>query len=69
MKGDSMTVTVARMNDRVVEVVRVADTVSFSTERGWVMVCFDFEQSERKKSQFRWVPASTRFDWVRTFAF
>ena len=69
MKGDSMTVTVARMNDRVVEVVRVADTVSFSSERGWVMVCFDFEQSERKKSQFRWVPASTRFDWVRTFAF
>lgn len=64
-----MTVTVARMNDRVVEVVRVADTVSFSSERGWVMVCFDFEQSERKKSQFRWVPTSTRFDWVRTFAF
>lgn len=64
-----MTVTVARMNDRVVEVVRVADTVTFSSERGWVMVCFDFEQAERKKSQFRRVPASTRFDWVRTFAF
>ena len=64
-----MTVTVAKMNDRVVEVVRVADTVSFSAERGWVMVCFDFEKAERKKSEFRWVPASTRFDWVRTFAF
>ena len=64
-----MTVTVARMNDRVVEVVRVADAVAFSTERGWVMVCFDFEKAERKKSEFRWVPASTRFDWVRTFAF
>jgi hypothetical protein len=69
MKGDSMTVTVAKMNDRVVEVVRVADTVAFSTERGWVMVCFDFEQSERKKSQFRWVPASTQFEWVREFSF
>lgn len=64
-----MTVTVARMNDKVVEVVKVAETVAFSTERGWVMVCIDFEQAERKKSQFRWVPASTRFDWVRTFAF
>lgn len=64
-----MTVTVAKMNDRVVEVVRTAGVVAFSSERGWVMVCFDFEQSERKKSQFRWVPASTRFDWVRTFAF
>jgi hypothetical protein len=69
MKGNGMTVTVAKMNDRVVEVVRTADTVAFSQERGWVMVCFDFEQSERKKSQFRWVPATTRFDWVRTFAF
>ena len=64
-----MTVTVARMNDRVVEVVRVADTVAFSSECGWVMVCLDFEKAERKKSEFRWVPASTRFDWVRTFAF
>lgn len=60
---------VAKMNDRVVEVVRVADCVAFSEERGWVMVCLDFEQVERKKSQFRWVPASTQFDWVREFAF
>jgi hypothetical protein len=57
------------MKDRLVQVVRVADTVAFSTERGWVMVCMDFEKPERKKEQFKWVPASTRFDWVRTFAF
>jgi hypothetical protein len=57
------------MKDRLVEVIRVADTVPFSSERGWVMVCFDFEKPERKKEQFKWVPASTRFDWVRTFAF
>ena len=60
---------VAKMNGRVVEVVRTADTVAFSSERGWVMVCFDFEQDERKKSQFKWVPASTRFEWVREFCF
>jgi hypothetical protein len=60
---------VAKMDNRVVEVVRTADTVAFSSERGWVMVCFDFEQVERKKSQFRWVPASTRFEWVREFCF
>lgn len=62
-----MTVTVARMGERVVQVVRVADTVAFSSERGWVMVCFDWEQAERRKSQFRWVPASTRFEWVRQY--
>lgn len=60
---------VAKMNDRVVEIVQVADKVAFSSERGWVMVCLDFEQVDRKKSQFRWVPASTQFDWVREFAF
>lgn len=61
---------VAKMTDgRVVEVVRVADTVGFSSERGWVMVCMDFEKTDRKKSEFKWVPASTRFDWVKEFAF
>lgn len=64
-----MTVTVARLENRLVQVVRVADRVGFSQDRGWVMVCLDWEQPERKKQQFRWVPASTRFDWVREFAF
>jgi len=64
-----MTVTVAKMDGKLVEIVKVADQVAFSRERGWVMVCFDFEQPERKKSSFRWVPAVTRFDWVRTFSF
>ena len=63
-------IKVAKMTDgRVVEVVRVADTVGFSTERGWVMVCMDFEKTDRKKSEFKWVPASTKFDWVKEFAF
>jgi hypothetical protein len=65
----AMTVTVARMGDRLVQVIRVADTVGFSADRGWVMICFDWEQSDRRKQQFKWVPASTRFEWVRTFAF
>ena len=60
---------VAKMNGRIVEVIRVADTVGFSTERGWVMVCMDFEQANRKKQQFKWVPASTRFEWVSEFSF
>jgi hypothetical protein len=64
-----MTVVVARLQNRLVQVMRVAETVGFSQERGWVMLCLDWEQPERKKQQFRWVPASTRFDWVREFAF
>jgi hypothetical protein len=63
-------IKVAKMTDgKMVEVVRVADTVDFSPERGWVMVCMDFEKADRKKSEFKWVPADTRFEWVREFAF
>jgi hypothetical protein len=64
-----MTVTVAKMNGKIVEIVRVAETVAFNPQKNWVMVCTDFEQPERKKQYFRWVPASTRFEWVRTFSF
>ena len=60
---------VAKMNGRIIEVIRVAETDGFSPERGWVMVCIDFEQPNRKKQQFKWVPATTRFEWVREFNF
>ena len=62
-------IVVAKMNGHIVQVVRVADTVGFSQERGWVMICFDFEQIERRKQQFKWVPATTRFEWVRSYSF
>jgi hypothetical protein len=60
--------TVAKMMDgRMVEVVRVADTVAFSDAPGWIMICMDWEKADRKKSEFKWIPATTRFDWVREF--
>ena len=63
-------INVAQMTDgRMVEVVRVAETVGFSPDKDWVMVCFDFEKISRKREHFKWVPATTRFDWVREFAF
>jgi len=63
-----MMVMVAKMTDgRIVEVVRVAETVAFSPERGWVMVCFDFDKINRRREQFKWMPATTRFEWVREF--
>ena len=50
-------------------IIKVADTVEFSNTRGWVMICTDFEQADRKKSQFKWLPADTRFEWVKEFCF
>jgi hypothetical protein len=64
-----MTVIVAKIKDRVVQVIRITDEVAFSDEKGWILICMDWEQAERKKSQFKWVPASTRFEWVRRFSF
>jgi hypothetical protein len=61
--------TVAKMNGKLVEIVKFADAVKFSNTRGWVMICMDFEQADRKKSEFKWLPATTRFDWVREFCF
>lgn len=60
---------VAKLNGKLVEIVKIVDEVQFSNTRGWVMICTDFEQVERKKSQFRWLPATTRFEWVREFTF
>jgi hypothetical protein len=62
-----MTMVVAKFRDRWVHVVKFATTVSFSTEPNWFMVNLDWEKPFRKREQFRWVPASTRFDAVREF--
>jgi hypothetical protein len=59
----------AKMNNRVVEIVKVAREVQFSTAPNWILICLDFEHVESRKSQFKWVPASTRFEWIRTFSF
>lgn len=64
-----MTVTVAKLDGRLVEVVRTARDVAFSPQRDWVLLTTDVGAPERKKQHFRWVPASTRFEWVRTFVF
>jgi hypothetical protein len=45
----------------------VADAVQFSSERGWVCITQQVGQPVRKQTQFKWVPASTRFDWVKEF--
>jgi hypothetical protein len=60
-------VTVAKMEDRVVEIVRFADKVMFSEDRGWICICMDI--GKKSSGAVKWVPASTKFEWVRVFAF
>ena len=62
-----MTITIAKMTDGTkVEIIRVADTVAFAPG-AHVMICTDWQQPERKKQHFKWVPITTRFEWVKTF--
>jgi hypothetical protein len=60
---------IAKIQDKIVEVIRVTEIVGFSKEKGWIMVCTDFEQPEHKKQQFKWMPTTTKFEWIREFKF
>jgi hypothetical protein len=61
---------VAKLDDRIVRVVKTAETVQFSPEKNWVLVEHDLHLPERKRQQRRWLPVeTTRFDWVRNFDF
>ena len=63
-----MTVTVAKMNGKIVEVLRVAETVRFSQERGWICVCPHV--GDVNSNAVKWVRlAGQRFDWIRNFTF
>ena len=53
---------------KIVQIVRFAETVGFSSECGWIFICFDFERMNRYRDSFKWVKASeAKFEWVREF--
>jgi len=59
---------IAKMNGKIVQIVRVTETVMFSSDKGWILVCFDFDKIYRRREQFKWIRASeVRFDWIREY--
>jgi len=62
-----MTMVVAKFKDRWVQIAKFARDVKFSDEKDWFMIVVDWEKPFRKREQFKWIPASTRFDAVREF--
>lgn len=59
---------VAKMKDKIVQIVKVQDTVMFSDEKGWIFICQDFDKINRRREQFKWVKASeAEFEWVREY--
>lgn len=59
---------IAKMNGKIVHIVRVTETVMFSSEKGWIFICFDFDKINRRREQFKWIKATdVRFDWIREY--
>jgi hypothetical protein len=53
---------------KIVELVRVAREVKFSDEIGWLLIDPDLgapDMTGSKRPNIKWIPASTRFEWVR----
>ena len=59
-----MEVLVAKLNDKIVEIVKVAETVQFSDEKDWILISYHVN----KRLSMKWLKASeVKFDWVRSF--
>ena len=60
---------VAKFKNKIVQIVKVQESVMFSEDKGWIFICFDFDKVDRRREQFKWVKASeSSFEWVKEFA-
>lgn len=60
-----MAVLVAKLNDKIVEIVKVAETVQFSDEKNWILISHEVS----KRLSMKWLRADkVKFDWVRKFS-
>lgn len=63
---------IAKLNNRIVEIVKYAYDVQFSQDKGWLLI--DPERGEpdmtgSTRANIKWYPANTRFEWVKAFNF
>ena len=59
---------IAKFKGKIVQIVKVQESVMFSEEKGWIFICYDFDKINRRREQFKWVKASeTKFEWVREY--
>lgn len=56
------------MNGDIVQIVRTAETVNFSEEKRWILICRDFDKLFHKREQIKWFKAaSLKFLWIKEF--
>jgi hypothetical protein len=61
-----MTITVAKYNNNIVRIVRYSESVLFSPNKDWLLLQYPVHLPENKRYN-KWVPLSTRFEWVKEF--
>ena len=61
------------MGNKIVEIVKFARDVKFSQDKGWLLINADEVIAKPNTLpttlNVKWVPSTTRFEWVRTFNF
>lgn len=50
---------------RIVEILKHRDQVNFSDEQGWLLINI---HPDKRSPELKWIPASTRFEWVKEFS-
>jgi len=51
---------------KIVQVLKFAYDVKFSEDKGWLLID---PEIGKMGSALKWVPATTRFEWVKAFTF
>ena len=63
---DVITLGKLEKTGKIVRLLKKAHTVAFSKDKDWLMVDTDFSRGKKSISQ-KWIPASTKFTWVKEF--
>jgi len=48
------------------QILKYARSVGWTDRKGWLLVCPDFQKAKHFRVNMRWIPADTRFEWVKT---
>jgi hypothetical protein len=63
---DVITLGKLEKTGKIVRLLKKAHTVAFSKDKDWLMVDTDFARGKKSIGQ-KWIPASTKFTWVKEF--
>lgn len=43
---------------RIVQIVKISETVQFSPDKGWIFICAEFGRAMAKRQDVKWIPDS-----------